>query len=124
MWDKLEIKLKQSCLGQHLERAPTNKKGKSFQENTSLRWILAEAFQDTDAKHIVKEFRKNYGESGYHVARSLKNYYRLDYRQEELQWRLRMQLSSLKYNNEPDSLPSIQAHINEFKLLVDWLHMA
>ena len=31
-WAKLEIKLKQSCLGQHMERAPTNKKGKSFQE--------------------------------------------------------------------------------------------
>ena len=31
-WAKLEIKLKQSCLGQHLERAPINKKGKSFQE--------------------------------------------------------------------------------------------
>ena len=35
-WAKLEIKLKQSCLGQHLERAPTSKKGKSFQEYTSL----------------------------------------------------------------------------------------
>ena len=30
-WAKLEIKIKQSCLGQHLERAPTNKKGKYFQ---------------------------------------------------------------------------------------------
>ena len=29
-WAKLEIKLKQSCLGQHLERAPTIKKGKDF----------------------------------------------------------------------------------------------
>ena len=58
---KLEIKLKQSCLGQHLERAPTNKKGKSFQENTSLHWILVKAFQDTDAEHIVKDSRKNFG---------------------------------------------------------------
>ena len=72
-WDKLEIKLKQSRLGQHLERAPTNKKGTSFQENTSLHFILAETFQDTDAENVVKDSRKNYGKSGYHVARYLNN---------------------------------------------------
>ena len=33
-------------------------------------------------------------------------------------------MSALKYNNEPDSLPSIQAYTNEFKLLVDQLRMA
>ena len=60
-WAKLEIKLKKSCLGQHLKRAPTNKKVKSFHENTSLHWILAEAFQNTDAKHLVKDYRNNYG---------------------------------------------------------------
>ena len=38
-WAKLEIKIKQSCLGKNLERDPTNKKGKSFQENTSRHWI-------------------------------------------------------------------------------------
>ena len=35
-----------------------------------------------------------------------------------------MQLSALKYNNEPNSFPSIQAYTNKFKLSVDWLHMA
>ena len=33
---KLEIKLKQSCLGKHLERDPTSKKGKAFRRNYSL----------------------------------------------------------------------------------------
>ena len=74
----------------------TSKKGKAFRGNYYLHWILAEAFQDIDAEHIVKESRKNYGESGYHVARSLKNYYRSDDRQEEVQQRLRMQFSALK----------------------------
>ena len=114
-WDKLEIKLKQSCLGQHLERAPTNKKGKYFQENTSLHRILAKVFQDTDAENVVKDSRKNYWESGYHVAISLKNYYRLDDRIKEVQQRLHMQFSALKYNKQPDSLPSIQAYTNKLK---------
>ena len=35
-----------------------------------------------------------------------------------------MKLSALKYNNEPNSSPSIQAYTNEFKLLVDRLCMA
>ena len=74
--DKLEIKLKQSCLRQQLERDPAIKKGKDFWGNYSLHWILAEAFQDTKTGKIVKEYRKNCGDSGYHVARSLKNYYR------------------------------------------------
>ena len=95
-WDKLEIKLKQSYLGQNLERAPSSKRGKSFRGIYSLHWILAEAFQDTNAEHIVKESHNNYGESGYHEARSLKNYYRLDDRQEEVHLGLRMQLSTLK----------------------------
>ena len=95
-WAKLEIKLKQSCLGQHLERATTNKKGKYFQENTSLHWILAEAFQDTDAEHVVKDSYNNYGESGYHLAINLKNYYRSDDSIEEVQQILCMQLSALK----------------------------
>ena len=86
-----------------MERDPTNKKGRYFQENTSLHWILAKAFQNTDAEHVVKYSRKNYGESDYHVARSLKNYYRSDDPIEEVQRRLRMQLSALKYNNGPDS---------------------
>ena len=34
-----------------------------------------------------------------------------------------MQLSSFKYNNKPDSSPSIQAYTNKFKLLVDRLRM-
>ena len=34
-----------------------------------------------------------------------------------------MQLSTLKYNSKPDSFPSIQAYTNEFKLLLDQLHM-
>ena len=106
-----------------MERDPTSKKGKSFRGNYSLHWILAEAFQDPDAEHIVKESRKNYWLSGYHVARSLKNYYRSDDLQEEVQQRLRMQLSALKYNNKPDSLPSIQSHTDEFKLLANLLRM-
>ena len=53
-WDKLEIKLKQSCLWQHLEKAPTSNKGKDFQENYSLHWILSKSFQDTDDEHTVK----------------------------------------------------------------------
>ena len=81
-------------------------------------------FQDNDAEHVVKDSLKNYGESGYHVARSLKNYYISDNRIEEVQRRLRMQLSALKYSNEPDSSPSIQAYTNKFKLLVDQLRMA
>ena len=35
-----------------------------------------------------------------------------------------MQFSALKYNNEPDISPSIQAYTNKFKLLVDQLRMA
>ena len=58
--------------------------------------ILAKVFQDTDAEHIVKEPCKNYGERGYHVSRSLKNYYRLDNPKEEVQHRFRMQLYALK----------------------------
>ena len=34
-----------------------------------------------------------------------------------------MKLSALKYNNEPDSSPSIQAYTNDFKLLADRLRM-
>ena len=75
-WARLEIKLRQSCIGQHLERDTTSKQGKAFLENYSLHWTLAEAFQDIDDEHIVKEPRKNYGESGYHAARSLNSYYR------------------------------------------------
>ena len=123
-WSKLEIKLKQSCLGQHLERGPTNNNDKSFQENTSLHWIIDEVFQDTDAEHLFKYSCKNYGESGYHIARSLKNYYRSDDHIKEVQQRLRMQVSALKYNNKPDSLPSIQTYTNKFKLLVDLLRLA
>ena len=98
-WDQLEIKLKQSCLRQQLERDPASKKGKAFWGNYSLHWILDGEFQDTDAEHIVKEPCKNYGERGYHVSRSLKNYYRLDNPKEEVQHRFRMQLYALKYNN-------------------------
>ena len=65
----------------------------------------------------------NYGESGYHVAIYLKNYYRSDDHQEEVQQRLRMQFSALKFINEPDSSLSIQVYTNEFKLLSEWLHM-
>ena len=35
-----------------------------------------------------------------------------------------MQLSALKYNNEPNSSPSIQAYTNDFKLLAGQLRMA
>ena len=35
-----------------------------------------------------------------------------------------MKLSALKYNNEPDSSPSIQAYTNDFKLLADQLRMS
>ena len=107
-----------------MDRDPTRKKGKDFQVNYSLNWILSKAFQDTDAEHIVKESRKNYLESGYHVARSLKNYYISDDRQEEVQQILCMQFSALKYKNEPDSSPYIQAYTNYFRLLADRLRMA
>ena len=107
-----------------MDRDPTRKKGKDFQVNYSLNWILSKAFQDTDAEHIVKESRKNYWESGYHVARSLKNYYISDDRQEEVQQILCMQFSALKYKNEPDSSPYIQAYTNYFRLLADRLRMA
>ena len=103
---------------------PPTRKVNISRKITSLHWILAEAFQDTDAEYVVKDSCTNYGESGYHVARYLKDYYRSDNRIKEVQQRLRMQLSALKYNNEPNSLPSIQAYTKEFKLLVDRLQMA
>ena len=97
---------------------------KIFSGYTSLHWILAEAFQDTDAEHVVKDSCKNYGESGYHVSRSLNNYYRLDDCIKGVQQRLRIQLSALKCNNEPGGYPSIQEYTNEFKVLVDRLILA
>ena len=60
-----------------------------------------------NAEHIVKNSCKNYWENAYHVARSLNNYYRSDNHIEEVQRRLRMQFSALKYNNKPDILPYI-----------------
>ena len=119
-----EITLRQTAFGRCLDQAPSGKDKKAKSTNMSLHYILASAFNGTDAEHVVTEAGKAHKESGHHTSKAILNYYRSSDRRAEVQRRLRDRIDALKLDGSDISAAGIKAYTNQYKMLVEKLSTA